>query len=149
MTTSFINSLHTTQDRQQAVDALRMIESQIESSRRAIDPSSLPVVVAASFGREFDTLQEKSVTEKRLFIQSKIKELIQLKTVRLTLAISPSMSMVERLHRSLHTAFNTPLCLEIVLDPSIIGGLKISLDGEEKAWTVASQIDELFAKEHV
>lgn len=67
----------------------------------------------------------------------------------ITLSFEPSYAFIQRLYTTLVEKLNSKRLLNISIDPSIIGGLILTIDGSYYDFTLNTQFSQFFSKQEV
>ena len=77
----------------------------------------------------------------------KIRDYVQqIKCAELTLAIDPSQQLVEKLSNWFYQNLHQKIALDIKVDPKIIGGIELSLNGKYYDGSLKGKLDKILKK---
>lgn len=107
-----------------------------------VDSALSPVSVAV--------LERRVSSPRYSSLIASIKEVVQHASERMqtlaavvTAAIPLSDEQIERLERALTARYSTPVRASVVVDPSVVGGIRVAVDGELVDATIATRIERL------
>ncbi len=148
LASSLIDRILTYHDAREAADKLGAVISKSWQNNQTFEGLLKDYFDKETLLGILDSLKE-SVSQKtdRLAALKELKENLEsLPNIRLTVAISPTLSMVENLSRLVREEVNPAATLEFDIDPKIIGGAVIINNGKVFDLSLKKKVDLFFEK---
>lgn len=148
LSNSLIDKIRTRRDVLEAIDKLGMVISRSFEKNQTIkgllenyfDEETLEAVIET-----IGSIKTKDADQTEV-LKSLKASLETLPNLRLTVAIKPTVRMVEKLSRIIRKDVHPQMTVEFDVDPKIIGGAIIVSNGKVFDHTVKRAVDEFFSK---
>lgn len=142
--TSFLYSV---EDRSFMLGKLAILEQGAFSTKQSFEEQvheqfSLPVAEALLHAMTEANIASSSAPAVQKFIKAQIETVKSLPVVRLRVAFNPSNDMVKNISKWLDLFSSDKMLVEVIVDPAVIGGVAIELDGTYSDYSLKKLLQE-------